>query len=308
MRKICKKSLFVLALISSIFFSSCNNNLSKDSNPSLDEQITFYSSYSFASGDIPSPITIGRMYDSYKNKDDIYNQLKNSSKLDLIGEDEYICYYVKKDIYNEIKSTPLVPISGSIISYSGIFQFIDCYRLQIQDDDFLKQSVMIKNIKINIDTIIREEKGYCLIDIAMFYKERELSNKLFVNFVSFKEDEKYAYPNFDTKNKNMYYWFLGNQNTDENTKTIKMSCIGYLNYYALRIEFENDTAVLKTQFDYNLILLENNPNYYDDLNACIVDRTLIRIDKYFEKYDITFDFYKIKRLFEEEETKNENNV
>ena len=256
---------------------------------------------------------IDSLYARYKKDSDaFYETIKQGEDIVLEECNYYTGLYVKNFVYKEMEkiiemyhgliSSLYAPQLPDIPIESNVWLIGKCYYASI---GLSKKALKSKPMLLDIDKedgIIKKKIGdYRLIEFFEPYKTNKKEDILFYDFVSATEEDtcfRISPKNDDTIKR--FYKEYGWNPKDFVSHFSRLSCflLAELNFSSLRIR-KNDTfgEYIKERFSYVNSTIENYPQYYDEIDECMIEKEDIEETMGEIRTMVTFDYSKIKTLF-----------
>lgn len=308
-----KKFLPTLCLITSTFTLFGCQKSKKEKEPGITSPVVEPTTYEFSSltqeekrfylnttsgmGEAPEyNIKVDWLFKASKGDESVpaLDELrKNTSEMNLIGEDEYMCFYISqkaKELYDDIRSGGMIlPPIDVVSEYTPLLEFGQVYDYLIENDLIDVEDKPIQYVKISVEEanipIITDD--YSFLDMVRIYHDDNF-NTSFVDTVKYTKDDEHI-TNIESVET---YKFL-----QRNGSYSKMCWIGNVKYLNIQIEKENNIEIVKEAFTYYSDYIEKDSHYYDEIDACMIRKESERVFEKETYYYVTFDYSKIKALF-----------
>lgn len=275
-------------------------------NPISNEIMSFYlKNTSFnGSGDIPQGTSVGGLYNTYKQRPEKMAELASNKEIfNLTAENKIHCYYVTKEVLDAVNQQ-LVPPNDSMLPWRGLTAY--GYGYYGLSEDLKAQELMEAEIDTDVEKIQTKIDNYYLLDAVRFYTDSSIDDYYWIDFVNYDIKEDLAIFNIsDVKNAYKYCTctFINPNKLSEKDRIYNYSYLCILDFHGFEIETEGNREIAKDTFafDSRHTDVDNDVNYYDDINACIISKELLSsTNNYgylYEIYNVIFDFDKLVKMF-----------
>ena len=278
-------------------------------SPMPNDLFSFYESHLNTGNNEPAtPTTLNGLYAIVKDNsvETISSSIQQSDELNMMGDDEYHCYYVTNEVYETIENQPGLEPSYTVVPFRGLYAYM--YLYQRFSDELKQQKIMECIVDINVDTFEINIGNYRLLDIVRYYKEVNYQDRPVIDFIPFFIEGGQAFIEKDYQKRDEFKYRFITLDYPSSGKSIfennqfKYILNNSLANFSLLVEKEKDIEVVKTDIAYMSYIIKDNPNYYNEIDECIINKEFVyRFNysngDYLDHYDAIFDYNKLVSLF-----------
>lgn len=265
--------------------------------PISDELISFYmeNAYSKGSASVRESFNIKNLYKYHKSIPEELDRWRPYYwTYNLYAENRLHCYYVNKDLHEAVNEQLKQGrrTSDIFLPWRGLTAYVEGFHYYHLSASVEDPQIMDVDFDVNVDFVPLVLNDYYLLDIVRYYNEPSFED-YYIDFVDYFENDGKAI--FDISNMKSYIKFGGWPYNPNAERQNHYHFYYNIDYFSFEIMQENCIEVVKEKFTFSRLF---DYNYYDDIESCIIEKTLIESNQDYDEYYVTFDYNKIIKLFD----------
>ncbi len=265
--------------------------------PVSEDVMSFYlNNTQFGSDNPAEPTTVWTLYNRFKQYPEEWHLFQENKEIyDLVAESKIHFYYVTKEVYDAVDQVlKTVSVYDSELPWRGLTAYIYAQNngngSTFLSEELANQPIMEVVLNDEIDCIEKVVNGYYLLDIIRYYNDLDYENFYYIDFVPYQIINN----QITIKTSELRMTFKGFDCTWHNReiRSSKAGCCYFSSIKSLcsEIILKNNVETVEERFKY--LNLTDDPQFYDDLEKCIIEKTSIGSNT----YNIIFDYQKLLAL------------
>lgn len=262
--------------------------------PVSEKTMSFYlNNTQFGSDNPAEPTTVWTLYNRFKQYPEEWHLFQENKEIyDLVAESKIHFYYVTKEVYDAVDQVlKTVSVYDSALPWRGLTAYIYARNngngSTFLSEELANQPIMEVVLNDEIDCIEKVANGYYLLDIIRYYNDLDYENFYYIDFIPYQIINN----QITIKTSELRMTFKGFDCTWHNReiRSSKAGCCYFSSIKSLcsEIILKNNVETVEERFKY--INLTDDPQFYDDLDKCIIEKTSIDSNT----YNIIFDYQKL---------------
>lgn len=252
----------------------------------------------FASGDIRTGTSVGGIYNTYKQSPEKMPDLAEKIEFfSLRSENIFRCIYAKKEVCDAVEneSSYYDLMENSVYPWRGLTAYFFGIRYDDTWTDELKNSQLMEiDFNIEINQIKANVNDYYLLDIVRYYNDANIENFTFVDFVSYSKKNNEVLINFSESKGSLKYFSCTFTSPNKYNKQRDFTYLCLLDYHGVEIVQDDEAEIIKDVFRYSN---KTDPHYYDEIDACIIEKKFIKTYADYDYYEAIFNYDMLMKLF-----------